>query len=929
MLPVDCVIGFDILQNFVVYSEGDQIRVKRKRTEEELMSCCLSEEIVEYEYEIGEMQFREDINELVKNYSPKSNKKSPVVMKIILKNESPIFQPPRRLAASEKIELSRQLEDWLNNKIIRPSNSDFASPIVIVNKRDGSKRICVDYRKLNREIIMDRYPLPLIEDLVDSLQNSKYFSIMDLENGFFHVPIDDASQKYTAFVCPLGHYEFLRAPFGLCTSPANFQRFINIIFKELIHDGSVLIYMDDIIIPSDSIENNLEKIKNVLSVASEFGLKFKWRKCKFLKTEVEYLGYKISNGTIKPSEFKTKAVTTFPEPRNVKTIQSFLGLTGYFRKFIPNYSVIARPLTELLKKDKKFVFGDKEKQSFITLKLCLTSNPVLKIYRPKATTELHTDASKLGYGAVLMQLDEDDNKFHPVHYYSRKTSKAESNYSSYELEVLAIVKSLEKLRVYLLGLKFKIITDCAAFKMTMAKKTLVPRIAGWALVLEDYDYEIQHRPGTQMRHVDALSRNPIVMVVTDELLERFQIAQNRDSQISVVRELLNHGPYQDFVLQRDIVFKKNDVGELLVWVPKVMQDEIIRKAHSEGHFGAKKMMELLQRSYYIPKMREKCENCKLNCIDCILGERKHGKAEGFLHPLSKGEYPLSIYHVDHLGPLTSTRKNYSYIFSVIDSFSKFVWIYPVKSTTAADAIQKLDVQRAIFGNPEHIIADRGSAFTSNLFGEYCKTNNIHLTLTTTGVPRGNGQVERINGVIVPALTKLARDCPENWFKQTANLQRFINCSWQRSIKCSPFEALFGVKMRNSEDTIVAEAITDEIFNAFMDERDELRAKVRSEILKSQEEQKQTFDKNRKSAKQYQEGDLVAIKRTQFGSGIKLYPKFLGPYKITRVKRNNRFDVEKIGEHEGPRVTSTAADYMKSWNDYRHEQNEVSSDESEG
>ncbi|GFX70015.1 transposon Tf2-9 polyprotein [Trichonephila clavipes] len=223
----------------------------------------------------------------------------------------------------------------------------------------------------------------------------------------------------------------------------------------------------------------------------------------------------IEKGTIKPSLDKTKAVQNFPEPKNVKQVQSFLGLSGYFRKFIQNYSIIAKPLSDLLRDNAVFHFGPEQQLALQTLRQKLSENPVLHIFKQGAKLELHTDASKFGYGAILLQ-QSDDNKLHPVHYFSKKTTPQEEKYSSYELEVLAVIESLKKFRNYLVGNKFKIVTDCSAFQKTMSKKQLTPKIARWALFLEDFNYEIIHRPGKQMGHVDCLSRYPVMTITYDE-----------------------------------------------------------------------------------------------------------------------------------------------------------------------------------------------------------------------------------------------------------------------------------------------------------------------------------------------------------------------------------------------------------------------------
>ena len=266
----------------------------------------------------------------------------------------------------------------------------------------------------------------MIEDQLDSLQGSRVFSTLDLKNGFFHVPVGESSRKYTAFVVPTGQYEFLKMPFGLCNSPAVFQKYINAVFKELIATGVVLTYMDDLIVPSTDFSSGIEKLSTVLRVASEHGLLVNWSKCRFLQTRIEYLGHIIEDGNIQPSECTTKAVANFPEIRSARDVQSFLGLAGYFRKFLPRYSVIARPLTDLLRKNVPFRFETREREAFGSLKTALSEKPLLKLYRVGAETQLHTDACSGGYGAILLQRDSEDNVFHSVYYSSGKTSPAES-----------------------------------------------------------------------------------------------------------------------------------------------------------------------------------------------------------------------------------------------------------------------------------------------------------------------------------------------------------------------------------------------------------------------------------------------------------------------------------------------------------------------
>ncbi|XP_076642233.1 uncharacterized protein LOC143353023 [Halictus rubicundus] len=521
LLPYGVLIGTDFLNTVDVRIKNGSITICENINSSEStvpevfhISTCESNSELDLSH-IRSIDHRKRIEELRQKYAPNKVQNLDIKMNIVLTDNIPVYQRPRRLSPPEKEEVNAQIDEWLENKIIQRSQSDYASPIVLVKKKNGSTRLCIDYRRLNNKIVKDRYPLPLIEDHLDRLQDARIFSTLDLKNGFFRVEIEKNSRKYTTFVTPDGQYEFLRVPFGLCNSPSVFQRYINAIFQELIAKGLVLVYMDDLVVPSRDCEDGLHNLEIVLKTASEYGLRINWEKCQFIQTRIEYLGYIIENGTIRPSDHKTSAVMKFPKPSNVKSVQSFLGLTGYFRKFISQYSIIARPLTNLLKKNTSFYFGLEEERAFDSLKLCTT----------QFSTHIETR-------------DSDDNAFHPTYYASWKNSPSEEKYTSYELEVLAIIRALRKFRVYLLGIPFKIITDCQAFSLTMKKRDLCVRVGRWALLLEEFNYIVEHRPGKNMCHVDALSRYPTSIMyiggLENSVLSSIKRAQSEDSPLSTL-----------------------------------------------------------------------------------------------------------------------------------------------------------------------------------------------------------------------------------------------------------------------------------------------------------------------------------------------------------------------------------------------------------
>lgn len=436
----------------------------------------------------------------------------------------------------------------------------------------------------------------------------------------------------------------------------------------------------------------------------------------------------------------------------------------------------------------------------------------------------------------------------------------------------------------------------------------VRKIATWMMELQTFDFEIEHRPGNKMQHVDALSRMYIIQTpgITHSMIK----AQNDDEHISTIKELIKNQQYKDYVMHNGLLCKYNN-AEYLIVVPEAMEMNLILKVHQNGHFKTKKIEAMLKKEFFIQNLQHKIEKVITNCIECILAERKTGKQEGKLHPIDKEAIPLDTLHIDHLGPMPSTNKNYNHILVIVDAFTKFVWLYPVKSTTAAETIEKLQNVTNIFGQPRRIITDKGTAFTATSFQDHCKNANIMQIFTTTGVPRGNGQVERINRIIINVLTKLSMENPNEWFKHVNKVQSAINQTYQRSINTTPFQLMFGIEMKNI-DTDIRKIINEEIIEDFNNERQQLRDEAKSQISKIAEENKKTFNKKRKDAHQYEINDLVAIAKTQFSTGAKVKQKYLGPYKITKSNGKDRYEVEKIGQSEGPFKTTTSADHMKIW-----------------
>ncbi|GFV84976.1 retrovirus-related Pol polyprotein from transposon 297 [Trichonephila clavipes] len=295
-----------------------------------------------------------EVEQLLSTYTPKKTKTVNIELDIALTDDEPIFHKPRRLPFAERDIVNAQVDEWVKNGIVEPCSSPYASQVVVVKKKDGKSRVCIDYRRLNRKLIKDNYPLPLIDDILDCLQNAKIFTTLDLKNGFSHFAVNERSRKFTSFVTHNGQYQFRRMPFGLSTCPFTFIWYINAIFRHLISKSIVLPYKDDVVIPAANESQALEYLKIVLQVACDYGLEINFKKCQFLHNKIEFLGHIIENGRLFPSPSKTKAVINYPDLKNTKDVRRFLGLTGYFRKFLPSYSTIAKPLRDLLRKDSFF-----------------------------------------------------------------------------------------------------------------------------------------------------------------------------------------------------------------------------------------------------------------------------------------------------------------------------------------------------------------------------------------------------------------------------------------------------------------------------------------------------------------------------------------------------------------------------------------------
>lgn len=852
-------------------------------------------------------------------------------MKIDLLDNKPVVYRPYRLSFSEREQVREVIDDLLRNDIIQESSSDYASPILMVQKKTGEQRLCIDFRALNNKTVKDRFPLPLIEDQLTNLSGNRFFITLDLASGYYQIPMAPESRHLTGFITPDGHYEFKRMPFGLANAPAVFQRMINRILGNKRFEFA-LAYLDDLLIPSASIEQGFQRLKEILDLLREFGLTLKLSKCRFFDTSIDYLGYRISSEGIEPGEGKLLAVKEFPVPGNVHEVRQFLGLTGYFRKFIQSYGEISRPLTDLLKKDTPWKWTQNQDAAFTLLKEKLLTKPVLALYDHTLETEVHTDASALGIGGILMQWQSNPRVLKPVAYFSRQTTPDEKHLHSYELETLAVVCSLKKFRVYLMGMPFKVFTDCAALKTTLTKRDLIPRIARWWLQISEFNFEIEYRPGVNMMHADALSRNTglvaepddnVALVYNIETNNWLLTLQMADSEISRIVKVLKpendeecREIKQNYLIKNNAVYRKVDSNSVRLVVPRSARWQVCKANHDDiGHLGFAKTLERIQSQFWFTKLRRFVKKYVSACLECAFNKDNAARRkEGHIYPIEKISIPFHTVHIDHLGPFVKSRNGNSFILTIVDGFTKYLFVRAVRNTKTKSTVKILEKIFYDFGVPARIISDRGTSFTSAAFKSFCDEHGIKHVLNAVACPRANGQAERYNQTILNSLSaQNANGNERDWDRCLGKIQWGINNTINTTTQKTATETLFGVKMRDDLSNKL-----DISSDAPCTDLAQIRNNVSTIIKNKQERVKQKHNSVHAPAVKYQVGDLVKLSRTNYhndGKSSKLLSKFTGPYKIVETLGNDRYKITDVPgfNKKGKRYEGiVAADRLRPW-----------------
>ena len=528
----------------------------------------------------------------------------------------PIRQPLRRASVTLKETVDKEGTKMLENRIIRPSASPWSSPVVMVKKQDGTWRFCIDYRKLNAVTHQDAYPLPRIDETLDSLSGSTYFTTLDLAAGYWQVGIKECDKEKTAFSTRSGHYEINMMLFGLTNAPATFQRLMECVLACLTGE-QCLIYLDDIIVFSSTFEEHLTRLSNVFIVLRKAGLKLKPSICFFVQKEVHYLGHVVSAAGVSPDPAKVEVVSSYPVPTDVKQLRQFLGLANYYHRFVPAYSMTAEPLHKLLRKGNTYNWNTACQEAFVEVKHRLITPPILIYPDFKLPFLLYTDASNFALGAVLSPVQ--NGKEQVVCYWSRQLTKPECGYSTMEREALAAVSAVKEFYPYLYGTSFKLITDHNPLTSLKGLKDVGGRLTRWMLFLQQFNFQFQYRPGKSLGNVDALSRAASIIPGHSSTSTSNGEAQLNDEQLAPIVKTLNlkdgtslpsnvaPGLCQAFLHQNTLYhhfwqsYKSPATAQLVV--PSGMRDIILNQLHNQaGHWEFTKQLQKYKRDFIGPAM---------------------------------------------------------------------------------------------------------------------------------------------------------------------------------------------------------------------------------------------------------------------------------------------------------------------------------------
>ena len=813
----------------------------------------------------------------------------------------PPYRAPYRFSPLEHREVKVQIQELLEHKAIQPSRSPYGSPVLFVQKKDGTLRMCIDYRALNKLTIHDKYPLPRTDELLDKVKGANIFTSLDLTSGYHQIRIHPDDVPKTAFTAAGEHYEFLVMPFGLTNAPATFQRTMNSLFKHL---PFVAVYLDDILIFSKTPQEHLQHIETVLQVLKEQSLFCKLKKCEFNKPELRFVGHIVGAKGIRPDPEKISAVTDWPSPHNLHELRKFLGFTNYFRKFLQGYSQRTAPMTNLLRKNVPYEWTQACEESFKQLKADLTSAPVLASPDTTQPYELIADACGTGIGAVLMQNEK------PIAYESRKFNSAEKNYTVTEQELLAIIHALLTWRYLLEGLpkeQLTLVTDHNPLTFMPTVQNMSRRQVRWSELLQRYPCIWVHRAGKH-NVADPISRRP---------------GQTQTIPISVLTrgthvKAIAITPFQEEILagyETDPWFSNAENTKRLsqingIWmrgtqicVPEHLnlKQKIMYEMHAapySGHLGAGNTEKNISAHYWWPSMQKEVIEYVRVCPVCQRNRKPTHKAYGELQSLPVPKDIWTSISMDFITGLPTTARGNNSIMVVVDRMSKMVHLLPTVQTASAPQIAQLYQDRifALHGIPDDIVSDRDSKFTSAFWKHLQKLLGTNLNLSTAFHPQTDGQTERMNSVLEDMLRHYVSPDQQDWDIFLSLAEFSMNSCHKSSIQCSPFQLVYGRNPKTPASSLLS-SIQEENPNANLTVRNmhECLDRAKECMLAAQSRDKAYADrKTRPQTFELGQRVLLSTKNMRIAKNNltrKLLPRFIGPFKVLKQIGQQAYELE--------------------------------------
>jgi hypothetical protein len=824
------------------------------------------------------------------------------------------------LSPNEQEELDRFLEEHLASGRIRPSKSPMASPFFFVKKKDGKLRPVQDYRKLNLVTVKNAYPLPLISDLINQLRGAHYFTKLDVRWGYNNVRIKEGDEWKAAFRTNRGLFEPLVMFFGLTNSPATFQTMMNEIFQDLIMDGVVSIYLDDILIFTKTLDEHRRITRLVLERLRQHHLYLKPEKCEFEKTQIEYLGLIISDGRVEMDPVKVEAVSRWPVPTNKKEVQSFLGFTNFYRRFIRDFSHHGCPLFDLTG-SANWRWGDEQQEAFQKLKDAIISKPVLIFPDETRPFRVEADSSEFATGAILSQQSMEDEKWHPVAFLSKSLDTVQRNYEIYDKEMLAIIRALTEWRHFLEGTrhKFEIWTDHKNLEYFMTAKKLNRRQARWSLYLSRFDFSMHHRPGRSMGKADALSRradhgngskdNEDVVLLDPGLfairaVEGLVVEGEEKDIMKQIRQRSREGRYEDKVTKaikelkggRGGTFRtaewREENGLLFfrdrIYVPRdpELRRHIVEQHHDSrltGHPGRWKTLELVSRNYWWPNMSQFIGQYCATCDLCLRTKVQQHRPLGELHPLPIPEERWKVVSVDFVVELPESN-GYDAVMCVVESTTKRAHFISTHTTVSALGAARLYLHNVwkLHGLPSVVVSDRGGQFVAQFTRELYQLLGIKVAASTAYHPQTDGQTERLNQELEQYIRLFINERQSDWDDLIPMMEFQYNNHVHSSTQNTPFMLDTGRHPRMGFEP--HSRVVMETANEFAERMRGSLEEAKAALAKAKDDMARYYNQRHDPTPEYQVGDKVYLDASDIKTtrpSKKLAHRNLGPFSITK------------------------------------------------